>query len=173
MAQHPLRDRYANIATFDVTETAAGTLTFAELRTSAGIDASRKTATALLVDEIDYFIGVAAYADMTSNGDDILMAITISSSVTDLQDMADSRILHSNIVTRVDFGTAGSAQLVKAPLVSQFFPPLITAERSLFLGVVSAGLASAVNVRARVYYRTVQLTDGEFLELAEVFRLVG
>ena len=173
MAEGAIRDRYANIATFNVTESAAGTLTFAELRTNAGIDASRRRATAILVDEIDYFPNRATAALMTTAGDDQLFGLTISDGVTDLQDMSDSRILHSARITRVDWGTAGSAQFEYAPLVFQFFPPLITAERSIYLGLESAGLASASNLRARMYYRTVEITDGEFLEIAEVFRLVG
>ena len=173
MAEEALRDRYANIATWTVVESSGGTLTFQELLTNAGIDSSRKTARALLIDEIDYSPRVGTIALMTAATDHLSMAITISNAVTDIEDMTDSRILHQASLYRHDMGTAASGGLVKLPMKYQFFPPLITAERRLYAGCVGTGLAALFNLNIRMYYRTVQLTEGEFIELTEVFRLVG
>lgn len=166
-------DKFANIATVEVTMSGANVLSFAELRTQVGINPDRKSAAALIIDEIDYLPGTASIGEMTTAADEILMAITISNAVTDIKDITDRRILHAGDLLRKDNGTAASAELVKLPLVHQFFPPLITAERSLYLGMDSVGLASAGILRCRIYHRVVQITQGEFLELAEVFRLVG
>lgn len=173
MATDALRDRYANIASLSVTESAAGTLTFTELRTGIGIDASRKEATAILIDEIDYYLAAGTLNLITASGDDILTGITVSNAVTSISDIGDARVLHSQVTTRMDFGTAGNGILFKQPDPHQFFPPLITAERSIFLGLQCNGLASPGTISARLYYRTVRLTEGEFIELSEVFRLVG
>ena len=167
------RDKYANIMTFDVTETAAGTVTFGEVVTNVGIDSSRKKGVAILVDQVNYFPSAAGLGQMTSAGDDILASLTISSGVTDLEDMADRRILDGFRMTRVDFGAAAAAQIFKVPVIHQFFPPLIFAERSIYLGVQSSGLASATRITARVLYRTVEINAEEFVEIAEVFRLVS
>jgi len=166
-------DRFANIATFQVTESGANTLTFVELLTNAGIDADRNKATALLIDQIDYLPNGATAALMTSAGDTYQYGLTISNGVTNLIDPTDRRILHSGYVQRNDFGTAASAALMLYPHSYQFFPPLITAERRIYLGTTGTGLASATTMNARMYYRTETLTQAEFIELSEVFSLVG
>jgi len=152
---------------------AANTLSFQSLQTNIGLDASRKTAVAILVDEINYFVSRAAVAEMTTNADSIMMGITLSNAVDDIEDLEDRRILDHIRFTRHDFGTAGNAILHKMPFKNQFFPPLIFAERSFYLAASSIGLASAAVIQARVLYRTVELDQGEFIELTEVFRLVG
>jgi len=166
-------DRFANIATLELTLSGANTLTFQELRTNTGIDADRKSATALLIDEIDYFVGTAVLAEMTASGDVIVGGLTISNAVTDLTDFTDRRILDTFLYQRGDLGTAASGWMHTFPLRHQWFPPMIVGERSVFLGMVTTGLASAAVLRCRIYYRVVTLTQGEFIEIAEVFRLVG
>ena len=166
-------DKYANIATIGVTQSAANTLTYAELRTQVGIDSDRKSASALIIDEIDYMIANAAVEEMTAANDRIDFGLTISNAVANMATITDRRILHAGYILRHDQGTAASAWMTRMPIVAQFFPPIPTAERSLFLGMGSNGLATAGVLTCRIYYRIVQLTQGEFLELAEVFRLVG
>ena len=169
----PLRDRFANIMTFVATESATGVVTFAEVVTNVGIDSSRKTGVAILIDEIDYYVGLATLELMTTAGDDVLAAVTISNNVPALEAISDRRILDAMTLTRQDYGTAASAALIQRPFIKQFFPPLIMAERSIYLGVQGSGLASPATVSARIYYRTIQITAEEFVEIAEVFRLVS
>jgi len=166
-------DKFANIATIEVVSSGANVLTFQEMRTQVGIQPDRKSANAVIIDEIDYFVNIAALNEFTANGDIAKIAITISNAVSDLEDITDRRILHSALLARTDFGTAAGGQFTIMPIVFQFFPPLITAERSLFLAVHTAGLASAMTLRARIYHRVVEIKQAEFIELAEVFRLVG
>lgn len=166
-------DRYANIATIEVTESAADTLTFQELRTNLGIDSGRQKASAMIIDEIDYFLSTTTLNALDADQDRIHFAVTISNAVADLQDITDRRILHSGFLQRNDGGTAGNAMIFRMPLIYQFFPPLITAERAIFLAVLGGTTAIANVLRVRVYYRTVEISQGEFIELAEVFRLVG
>lgn len=166
-------DRYANIATMQVPMTAANTLTFADLETGMGIRAGRQAADAMLIDEIDYFIPKGAIEDMTTAGDSINLALCVSDGVTSLADFTDRRILNFIQLSRADFGTAGNARISIMPVVRQFFPPLVVGERKIFLGADSGGLASAFTPSARIYYRTVELTQGELLEISEIFRLVS
>lgn len=168
-----LRDKYANIMTFQVTETAAGALTFATVETNVGIDSSRKTGVAILIDEIDYYFKMADINLLAAEPDSIRMGLTISSGVTDIQDYQDRRILHSALLGVNTLGAQASGELVKMPMPYQFFPPLIMAERQIHFGIQSASLASAASGSCRVYYRTVQIMAEEFVEIAEVFRLVS
>ncbi|KKL26179.1 hypothetical protein LCGC14_2397860, partial [marine sediment metagenome] len=78
----PLRDKYANIMTMDVTESAAGTITFNTVETNVGIDSNRREGVAILVDEIDYFLHRATLALLLDGTDSISFGITISSGVT-------------------------------------------------------------------------------------------
>jgi len=166
-------DRYANIATISVTFSAANTATFQELPTQLGIQSDRKTAVAMLIDQIDYFTTNAALLEMTTAGDSIHWMLSISNGIANFLDFADRRVLHTTFLHRADFGTAAGGQLVQIPITKQFFPPLVVAERSLYLGGTSVGLASAAVIHCRIYYRTVTLTDSQFLEISEVFRLVS
>ena len=168
-----LRDRYANIMTFDVVESSAGVITFAEVQTNVGIDASRRSGVAILIDEIDYYLTQSQYALLLADNDAIQFGVTISSGVTNLDDFTDRRILHADSVFWSEGGVAASHTIVHGNSKNQFFPPLIMAERQIFLAVLGVSLASVVRLRARVYYRTVQIDANQFVEIAEVFRLVG
>jgi len=166
-------DKYANIATIELTMSAANTLSFQELITNLGITPDRNKASAMIVDEIEYSPSIAGIAEMTTASDRFEMALCISNAVSDLNDITDRRILHSSTYLRTDHGTAGNSVMTKLPFVYQFFPPLITAERKIYLACNTVGLASAAVLRARIYYRQVEISQGDFIELAEVFRLVG
>ncbi len=168
-----LRDRFANIASIETTMSAANTLTFASLQTNMGFLGRRDQALAMIIDEIQYSPGTAGLALMTASNDSIQMALTDSNLPTDLQDITDRRILDFAILVRQDFGTAASGQLLDLPLRKQFFPPIITAARTLFLALTSGGLASAITSRVRILFRVETLTGAELVELSEVFRLTA
>lgn len=175
MGQGPqgIRDRFANIASIENTLSAANTLTFAPLATNMGFLGRRDQALAMVIDEIQYNPDTASIALMTATADNIFMALTDSDQVTNLQDLTDRRILDFSLISRHDFGTAASGQLIELPKRKQFFPPLITAARTLFLGVNSNGLATVITTRLRILFRVETLTGAELVELSEVFRLTA
>ena len=166
-------DKYANIATIQVTMSALNVLTFQELTTQLGVLPRRTGAMAMLLDQVDYLPGAAAIGEMATAADTIQMALTISNAVPDLTDILDRRILSFASLLRTDLGVAASGVIIKLPITEQFFPPLITAEKSLFLGMSSGGLANPGVLRCRIYYRLVEISKDEMIELLEVFRLVG
>lgn len=172
MAQ-AIRDRFANIASIEVTESSAGVLTFAALNTNMGFLGRRDQALAMVIDELQWKPSNAAIGDLDAEADFLDLALTISNSVTDLTDMTDPRILawaHWGIVV---IGAVTSLQIYEQPRIKQYFPPLITAERTLYLGVLGTSLASAVVAQIRILFRVETLTAGELVELAEVFRLTS
>ena len=168
-----VRDRFANIASIQTVMSAANTTTFASLATNMGFLGRRDQALAMIIDEIQYSPSVAALGEMTAAADNIQMALCNADTPTNLEDLTDRRILDFWEITRVDLGTAASAQLVEVPMRKQFFPPLITAERTLFLGIGSNGLTTAITGFCRILYRVETLTGAELVELSEVFRLTG
>ena len=168
-----IRDRFANVASIQVVQSAANTLTVASLATNMGFLGRRDQALAMAIDEIQYSPGTVTIAEMTAGADNVEMALTNNDQVTDLQDLTDRRLLDFMSLQRQDFGTAAGGAFMELPKRKQFFPPLITAERTLYLIVNSAGLASANTMRIRILFRVETLTGAELVELAEVFRLTG
>jgi len=167
-----IRDRFANVAALTVTMSAANTLTFGTLATNMGFLGRRDQALAMVIDEIQYQVPIAMVTEMTATGDDVLLAITSSELPTNLEDLTDRRIIDYMAVSNLAL-TAVGFQSFDFPRRKQFFPPLITAERTLFLAANSTGLASAHTCRARILYRVETLTGAELVELSEAFRLTG
>ena len=173
MAAGAVRDRFANFASIEVTQSAANALTFGSLATNMGFLGRRDQALAMVIDEIQYSPSNAGITLMSAGGDEIVMALTTSDQITDLEDITDNRLLDFNSILRFDAGTAASAIFRKFPDRKQFFPPIITAERTLFLAIGSVGLAAAITSRIRLLYRVETLTGSELVELSEVFRLTS
>lgn len=173
MGQGALRDRFANIASIGVTMSGANTLTFASINTNMGFLGRRDQALAMIIDEIQYSPDSGPINEMTAATDVVEMGLTTSSLVTSLPDLTDQRVLDFHKWLRADYGTAASAQILEFPARKQFFPPLITAERTIFLGMRTVGLASAGGGNLRILFRVETLTAGELVELSEVFRLTG
>ena len=168
-----VRDRFASIASIQTVMSAPNVTTFSSLATNMGFLGRRDQALAMVIDEIQYSPSVAAIAEMTAVQDNIQMALCNADTPTNLEDLTDRRILDFWEITRADFGVAASAQLIEVPSRKQFFPPLITAERTLFLGIASNGLTSPITGFCRILFRVETLTGAELVELSEVFRLTG
>jgi len=161
-------DRYANWAGISATESAAGTLTFQELLTGVGFN----TGKGMLIDQIDYFIPTATVALMVADADLVRFGITSSVGVTDLEDVTDGRILHSATYEK-EFATAVGFIHIQMPLSYQFFPSLIHAFQRVHLAVQGISMASAATVRARLYWRFIDLKDREIAELVQATLLQG
>jgi len=168
-----LRDRFANIASIEVVSSAANVLTFASLNTNMGFLGRRDQALAMVIDEIQYSPTAGSVTEMTAESDAIVLALTTSSLVTDITDFTDQRLLDYYRLMRRDMGTTASAAFIEHPRRSQFFPPIITAERTIFFAIDTNGLASAATARMRILFRVETLTAAELVELSEVFRLTG
>ena len=164
-----IEDRFANLASAKVVQSAANTLTFVEMNTGISLGAG----IGILIDQIDYYPTSAGIADMTTSGDQIDMAWTTSNVITDIQNVSDRRVIDLFSFFRFDLGTAASGALIKEPFSKQYFPPLIIAAPKLYLALASSGLAGVATLRSRLHYRYIELTDKEYLEIAETFILVG
>lgn len=161
-------DRYANLAGIAVTEAAAGTIEFQEKLTAAGFG-SRK---GWLIDEIDYFPTQATLDDIVVSGDILRMALTSSTGVTDLEDITDSRVIHS-CYRAVQTNTSVGFQQYQVPFVYQFFPSKIIALQRIYLAVQGVSLAAVATLRATIHFRFIDLTDREITELVQATLLQG
>lgn len=170
MARSPAQtDRFANIASAEVTLSAANVLSFAEVLTGVSLGVG----VGILIDEIDYTPDAVALQSLVANTDDIQMAWTTSTGVTDLADPSDRRILHAMRLVPSIIGSVVSLTLYKIPWVHQFFPPIIIAAPRIHFAGDSSGIATPPVYRSRLYYRYIELSTQEYLEIAETFQLTS
>lgn len=162
-------DQYENIATIAVSESAPGTVTYGELQTGLGL----RTKQGMVIDAIHYFIEASVINLMLDESDSINFGITISTGVTNLLLSGDRRIIHSGQLGQANSGAPASAQVLLSPFVFEFMHGIPIAEASIFLGGQGISLASAVSITCRIFFRYVDLTDREILEIAQNFQLVG
>lgn len=158
-----MEDRFANFATIQVTESAAGSLTFAEKLTGVGFGTNK----GMLIDQIDYFIPSASVLLCIGAGDYIDMGLVTSSGVSDLEDITDNRVIHSAQFQMRNLSSVGF-EFVHMPIAHQFFPSLIIGTQRIFLAVKGISMAAVVTVRCRIYWRMVDLTDKVIAELVQV-----
>lgn len=163
-------DRYTNLASGRALESAAGTLTYAELVTGISLGVG----VGMLIDQIDYLFDAGTIADLVAAGDRVMTGWFTSNAPTGI-DYDDRRLIHAE---RLDvepvIGTAASGgKPFKQPSVYQFFPAMIVAAPRIYLGIQGTSLAAAAGVRSRLYFRYIDLSSQEYLELAEAFILVG
>lgn len=169
MAQRPT-DKYANVAQIEVIETAAGTITFAELVT--GISLAQGIG--MVIDELDYYPTQTSLDDVVTTPDELGMALTVSNTLANLSPTNRTVIHNCTITAGPTIGTnAGDGRLIKVPFVYQFFPPMIVASPRLYAGIIGASLAAPATLNLRIFFRYIPLTTAEYLEIAEAHLLVG
>lgn len=161
-------DRFANVFTAELTMATANTTAFIEM--AFGI--TLRDRIAIAIDEFYFYVAAAALAEMTTAGDAIILAVTVSDQVTNLSDLGDRRILYQTTLSRRDFGTAAAAQFLVMPIKMSFAPPMIALPNRIYFAVNTIGLASVAVVRMRMHYRTVSITqDQQLIEVLEAFQL--
>jgi len=162
-------DRFANRVGLVVTESAANTITFQELVTGVGFNTKK----GMLIDQLDYYIPAATIALLVAAADKVQIGITSSTGVPDLEDVVDSRILHSFSFERFNFGTPASATFFTQPYTHQFFPSMIHAHVRMYLAVQGVSLATAATARLRMLWRFIDLNANEIAELVQATLLQG
>lgn len=165
------KDVFANIIAQRVTETAANTLTFAEIATGIGLTQG----VGLILDKLEWDPKTAALAvaNFNADADEIEVALTSSNALADLTGFNDRRILIKDGIYMHNGAAAISQQIMQKPFVKCFDIPLIVATPKLYLAVKSTGMAAANTIDFRLYFRYVDLKIEEYLELAESFVLTG
>lgn len=170
-------DKYTNMASAIAVEATPGTLKFTELQTGISLGQG----VGIVIDQIDYWYSLSTLLDIIAAGDGLAMGWSASSAVPDFIEttgnaqVVDSRVIHSMQV-RMDpvIGTpASNGRTASQPITYQFFPGMIVAAPRLYFGGQGNSLSGNGAYASRLYFRYVELTSQEYLELAESFILVG
>lgn len=160
------QDRYANIAMVQVVESGAQALTYTELLTGVSLGAG----IGILIDQIDYYFPPASLALLVADSDGIEVGWSVSNTPTTI-DASDRAFIH---VAGLQVGLLTSGGwLHRQPLSFQFFPPIIRASPRMYLAVEGFATGAAITCRSRLYFRYIDLSTQEYLELAETGLVLG
>lgn len=176
MAVKKSGDTFANIASIQVDESAANTLTYKKLET--GIAVFEKIA--WLICRVEYMVNHLEAAYFNGDTDSIKLALTVSNMLTDLGSgrlQTASEVLHGMQLQRLDFGTAGNTNQPVQPFIFDFsFLPgggILVPPTAIYLAIQSSGCATANTAWARIYYVTRELTTEDYWQLVESRRIVS
>jgi hypothetical protein len=163
-------DKWANIAYLSVTESAANTLTFAQLQLANNL-LSEKAAVIVHRAEMTF-----DDTQLNSTGDYIDIALTVSDRITNIADLSQPEILYYYSRQRADFGTAANCVLKDFPILLDFttLPGgglLVPADR-LYIGIKGTGCAGASKAVSRLYYTVMPLKTEDYWELIEARRVM-
>lgn len=163
-------DTYANVAAVEVIESATNTQTSSKFQFPFSI----MDKMALLISRIEYWVRGQSY--LNSGGDSITFALTAAAAVTDIYDQADPAMIDNYRLTRVDYGTAASAQFIESPFVKDFsnLPGggILVAPNPLYAMVEGSGLSSTGYGWIKLFYTYMELSADEYWQLVESRRII-
>lgn len=175
MAATAIADKFANLASVDVVESAANTLTFKKLE----MGFSQFDKLAMILHRIEYYFFYSS-AILNGGGDSATAALTVSGNLTSLVSAGaykDPAIVDVIQVIREDLGVAASGWFDHLPIRTSFtdFPSggLIIPPNPLFLGVMGSGAAGPLSCAARLYFTIMKLDPSDYWELVESRRVIS
>lgn len=164
-----ITDKFANVANLSVTESAANTLTFEELKTGAGIFEKM----AMVIHRIEYTTTGTVASLVVEPADQIEVALVTSNQITTLaKDKA--QVIDRFVFSVYEQGTPANAWVLTMPWVHDFtsLPSggLIVPATDLYLACIGTSVASATFWRMTLYFTYRELKGEEFWELVESTR---
>lgn len=164
-------DSYVSQAVFDVTESAANTLTFEKLTT--GLSVYDKIGWVICM--IKYSLGGSSRAQFNGTGDILTAGLTMTNSLSSLADN-DPSIYDLIRIQRTDFGTAANAVLEPLEFVHDYSKlpggGLLVLPEPLYSGIAGSGLAGACQIVTRIFFQPVELTDQDYFNLVQARQLL-
>lgn len=161
------KDRFVQYASLSITESAANTLTYAQL-TTGGMLFQRR---AMIIHRIEYMLNAN---DLDAEGDTAAFGLVTSNQSA--PGLGDPNTVDFNIARRLDFGTAASAQMYMNPVMRDFSTlaegGLIIPAHPIFLFAQGTSLPAALVLTARIYFTIEELSAEEFVELVEALRVI-
>lgn len=166
-----LGDKFANIAYLDVTESAANTLTFAQLVMANNLLSEKA---AVIIHRMELKVG--DLASLNGTGDFFDAALCLSDRITTLSDLSQPEILAFVRFLRHDIGAAATGSILLDPVIRDFtnLPGgglLVPADR-LYIGAKASGAAAAMVATMRLYYTVMPLQVSDYWELIEARRIM-
>lgn len=164
-------DVYSNKFYGTVTESAANTLTFAEIQTNIEIFSKM----AWILHRLEWFLEGVQFNKLLASDDVIAMALVGSNSLSSLALNWPGVIDLLNLQIG-GWGTPATAYPYSTPFIRDFSQlpggGIIVAPRPLYLAVKGTSLASALTVSIRGYFTMKELKADEYLELVDFYRIV-
>jgi len=172
MAEQKLSaDEFANYAILSVQESAVNTLTFKKLETGIGL----LEKVAWVIARIEYSIDSYSDAQFNASGDTLTYGMCISNAFAS-PGMSESTIIDYNLVSRQDFGAAGSGAIMFRPVIKDFtnLPGggILVPPTPLYIFAKGTGLVAQAYVVARIHYRLLKLSIDQYWELVESRRVI-
>lgn len=170
MAVKSTADKYANKAAVQVIESAAATQTSAKFAFPFSI----MDKMALLINRIEYYPDISK---LNSNNDFLYLAVTAASSLTQMDDQSDPRLIDSASFHRIDIGTAASGLIVDYPYIKDFSDlpggGILVAPNPLYAMAQAVGTSSATISWIAIYYTYLQLSADDYWQLVESRRIIS
>lgn len=164
-------DRYSNKFYGTVTESAANTLTFAEIQTN--LNTFSKIAWTL--SRLEWFLSPSVVDLIGAADDTITMALVASNKMSSL-DLSDPAVIDYFELGMKSFSGAGF-NFWESPMIRELgtLPGggLLIAPRPLYLAIQGTSLASAATVECRGYFTQQELSDAEYIELVDFYRILA
>lgn len=165
-------DKFSNLMYGTVTESAASTLTFAEINTNVSVWEKR----AFVLHRLEWYISPAFLTTNILDGGDIIdVALTNSQQITALT--RDNPAVIDSMTIGLKYASAVGGELVIQPMARDFtgLPGggLLIAPRPLFLGLKCTAIANPCTVTLRARFTVLELSADEYLELVDFYRIVS
>ncbi len=165
-------DKFANIAHLSVTESAAGTLAFAQLAMANTLMSERF---AMVIHRAEVTIS-NPHSQFNASGDTASYGLALSDRITNITDLSQPELLFFGQTTRIDIGTAASGFFYERPQIFDFtdLPGgglLVPADR-LYIGALGTSLVAVLTVSMRLYYTVMPLETSDYWELIEARRVM-
>ncbi len=169
-----MTDKFANMATITVTESAANTLTYKKLET--GMSLFEKYA--WIINRIEYFFTFNATL-FNASADTLALALTTTNTRSTIMTNAtftDPSVLDLLQITRTDIGAAASGFMITNPIVKDFSSlpggGLIAPPAPMYGAAEGSSLVSATTSIIKLYYTILELNTEDYWELVEARRLL-
>jgi len=165
------KDNFANKFYGKVVESAANTLTFAEIKTNVSIFEKA----AWVLHRLEFYLSPTDLAKLLGGGDSLKMAFTMTDKITSLgldsAGVIDMLELQHHNLTSVGFSD------IQFPVIRDFtgLPGggIIIAPRPLFVAAQGVSLATAITIEVRGYFTMMALSADQYLDLVDFYRIVS
>jgi hypothetical protein len=165
------QDRFANVAGVRMAGAANGALEYTQLLTGVSLGQGL----GILIDRIEYDISSAENI-LDTDADYLMQGLSTSNgqSYTDLitnGQWNDRRIIHHTQLRRGNIGTPATGLFTRYPVAFDFRVPMIVASPYIYAFNANVGGNAALINFVKMYFRYLELTSQEYLEVAEAFIL--
>jgi len=171
------KDKFANMATITLQESAANTLTFLKLET--GIALFEKVA--WLISRLEFFLQSRDTTNFAASDDAVLWALCASNQIASLAlgaTITNPAIIYGQRVKRLDLGAAASGGFYQDPQIIDFSTMpgggILVPPNPLYGAIQGSQAPAAMLGYLRIYYTNYTLAGAdEYWELVESRRVIS